>query len=375
MLTVFADQHLYKIREIAPTGINLHFYDPEEGFPSQLDQADALLVRTVTDINKKTLPNIPKNLKFVGTGSAGIDHIDTEYLASHGIEATNSAGCNARSVAEYVITALLLWGEQKNITLENETIGIIGVGHVGQALQKMLDSLGWSYRLYDPPRSERNPSFESAELREVLDCSVLTFHTPLHEEGKHSTYHWLNQKKISGRRYKMVINTARGGVIDGQALMQAKASGRVEDMIIDVWENEPAFDDNVARTAFIATPHIAGYSIQAKFRATKMVVDQMVTHFGLDLPIASLNKKKEQITLPDQDYDSLSLPDLLTTIHPIKKYGCELNKLIGIESESKKTKFSRLRTSMPLRNEYAYLGLPAALIRSFPFLHKIGINI
>lgn len=371
MITVFADQHLFKIKEIVPEEIDLRFYDPEDGLPANLDDADALLIRTVTNINKDTLPDIPGKLKFVGTGSAGTDHVDTGFLAKHGIQFAHSAGCNARSVAEYVVTSLMIWSNCKNIDLQQETIGIIGVGHVGTALQNMLQKLDWNYTLYDPPRAEREDSFQSASPRELMECSILTFHTPLHDNGKHSTHHWLDVEKLSGRNFKLVINTSRGGVVDEQALLDAMDAGRLGDIIIDVWENEPHFDDHVAQKAFISTPHIAGYSIQAKFRATSMIVESMLDFFSLELPIGTLNEPPESVTLNTHRTDRLQLHEVLKNIHPVKKYHQELTSLIGLSPQRKATRFRRLRTGIPFRNEFSNLQIPNAILDTYPLLYKI----
>ncbi|MFH5883078.1 4-phosphoerythronate dehydrogenase [Halalkalibaculum sp. DA3122] len=374
MLTVFADQHLFKAREIVPDEIDLRFYDPEKGLPAPLDEVDALLIRTVTGINAGTLGEPPPTLKFVGTGSAGTDHVDTDFLAAHGIRFAHSAGCNARSVAEYVVTSLIIWSDRNNIDLEQEIIGIVGVGHVGTVLQQMCDDLGWQHILFDPPRAEREKAFKSAELVELLEASILTFHTPLHDHGVHSTYHWLNHEYLADHRFKLVINTSRGGVVDEQALLRAISSGTVDDMIIDVWENEPNFDNEVAENAFIATPHIAGYSVQAKYRATKMVVDQMIEHFSLDLPVNKLTNSKEAVCFEGQDIETLSLAQVLQQVHPVQQYADALNKLVGLAIDLKKKRFNRLRTSMPFRNEYTFLKVPEPLVRRFPVLSKLGIS-
>ncbi|MDX1637340.1 MAG: NAD(P)-dependent oxidoreductase, partial [Balneolaceae bacterium] len=241
VITVFADKHLYQIDEILPDPLNLHYYDPEQGLPSNLDEADALLVRTVTEVNEQTLSPVPTNLRFVGTGSAGIDHIDTDFLQRHGIRAANSAGCNARSVAEYVVTALLLWSQKEKVNLKNECIGIAGVGHVGSELKKLLDDLQWPCRCYDPPRAERDPGFSTVTRNELLECSILTFHTPLTFDGTYATHHLLDADLLSTNAFKLVINSARGGVVDEQAVLEAKSAGRLHDLVIDVWEEEPCF--------------------------------------------------------------------------------------------------------------------------------------
>lgn len=374
MITVLADQHLFKIKEIIPDEINLQLYDPENGLPGNIDQADALLIRTVTKINKHTLHPIPKKLKFLATGSAGTDHVDIDFLKEHGVGFAYSPGCNARSVAEYVVTALLIWAEKKQVDLDAESIGIIGAGHVGSALLNVLDRMKWKYVCYDPPRAARDSSFHSAELSDVLNCSILSFHTSLTCKGSYPTYHWLDKEKLSGNKFKLILNTARGGVVDEQALLQSLQTGRVEDMIMDVWENEPLFNDTVAQKAFIATPHIAGYSVQSKFRASKMIVEALARYFSLNLPIHPLPEKVHNPISGNQKARDFSLLDIFDRIHPIKNYHNALKKLAGMERTQKTRKFNRLRTSIPYRNEYDKLIIPKAILGEFPVLNGLIIK-
>lgn len=371
MITVFADRHLFKINEIVPTEIDLNLYDPEKGLPGDLHKADALLIRTVTPINKKTLSPVPEKLKFIGTGSAGTDHVDESFLHEHGITFSYAAGCNAQSVAEYVVTALLLWSEQRAVDLNREKIGIIGVGHVGSALHNLLEKLNWSYVLYDPPRMARDPSFESADLAELLSCSILTFHTPLTRKGDHPTFHWLDRDKLVSKSYKLVINTSRGGVINETDLKQSMKDGNVQDIIIDVWKNEPLFNDKLAEKAFIATPHIAGYSIQSKFRASKLIVDDMTNFFSLKTETCSLAHNYEQVRFPPQNHHTLTLSSILKRIHPISKYDGELRKLIGVARAEKKKRFRELRTLIPYRNEFAYLKMPVSIFEKKSLLKEL----
>jgi len=370
--TVFADQHLYKISEIMPDSIDLRLYDPADGLPGDLDQADALLVRTVTKVNKHTLNPVPKRLKFVGTGSAGTDHVDNRFLRSHNITFAHSAGCNADSVAEYVVTGLLIWAEQREVDLSKECIGIVGVGHVGRALKKKLDRLGWEYVLYDPPRELRDDSFNSASLPDLLECSILTFHTPLTREGNHPTYHWLDREKLAGREFKLVINTSRGEVIDEEAVLDAMDAGTVGDIIIDVWNDEPLFHDRTARRAFIATPHIAGYSKQSKFRATAMVVEALCDHFSLNPTGLSLQHEETPALSEDAfDPEELTPAGLLCRLHPINDYRQLLMKLVGFEEEQKRTGFYRARTCLPYRNEYPYLRIPEEYLDKYSVLNTL----
>ena len=370
MINVLADKHLVNICKFMPPGVNLELYDPSTFDNTLPNDVDAFLIRTVTKINPQTFSTFPEQLRFIGTGSAGTDHVDIPHLQKNGITFADAAGCNARSVAEYVAVALLLWAEETGVRLQDFTVGIVGVGHAGGEVNKLLHALGVPTVTYDPPREERDRDFTSATREDVLACPILTFHIPLTKTGNYPTRHWLNQKVLAEKSFKLVINAARGGVIDEHALLQAHKNQTVENYILDVWENEPVFDDAVARNAFIKTPHIAGYSVQAKNRSSRMIADAMASHFEIEEQQSNLEKTEKgsaQRTPPE----FWSLTDALTFYHPIRDYETRFKMLIGRAAEGKSTGFSRIRTGQPLRNEFNYLHIPGTVIKKFPTLEKL----
>ncbi len=372
MINVLADQYLYNIQSYLPENINLQFFDPSEGLPSDISNIHGMLIRTVIPINKQTLPEIPSQLSFIGTASAGTDHVDIDYLQSHDITFADAAGCNARSVAEYVATALLLWDEKRSADLQKLIAGIVGVGHVGTQVSKLLDNLDISTVLYDPPRENRDSNFTSASLSEVLDCDILSFHTPLTETGDYPTYHWLDSEKLANRAFDLIINSARGGVVDETALLQAKRTGRVRDIIIDVWEDEPQVQLETAQEAFIKTPHIAGYSVQAKNNASKFVADALIDHFELPAPN---NQDAGSTRVVEKSIDKFdSLGELLTFLHPIKEYEAELSDILQQHFNDRGQRFNKLRAEFPLRNEFAQTLLPATYFEQFPILKLLGFS-
>ena len=372
MIHLLADRNLYQLERYLPPAVDLEYYDPAQGLPSNAPQADALLVRTVTKVNAKTLPLQDSRLRFVGTGSAGTDHVDIDYLENHGVHFASAAGCNARAVAEYVTTVLLMWAENNKVPVEELSIGIIGVGHVGTTLQDLLDKIGVKTVGYDPPRAEREEDYHSASLEEVLNCDVLTFHTPLTYNGNWPTYHWLDNTKLNSREYKLMINASRGGVIDEQALLEAHRDHRIDDFVLDVWENEPDFRDSSARQSWIATPHIAGYSEQAKHRATWMVCRSMAENLELKLPKAP--HYQPQYVDPGNSQEPKSLADMLSRVHPIMKYDHALRGLIGLKSAPKSKKFAQLRVEKPFRFEYQWIQMPTRCITQYPVLNKLDIT-
>lgn len=368
MLKIIADQNLYKLTSFLPADIDLRFYDPSDGIPDTTG-FDALLLRTVTKLHAKSFPGIPSSLKFIGTGSSGSDHIDIEYLESKGITFADAKGCNARAVAEYIITSLLLWQENKKVKLQDFTYGIIGAGKAGSAVADVFKKFGLNYKLFDPPREQRDSDFTSSSIEEILNCDILTFHVPLTCSGEFSTYHWLNEQKLSGQSFKLILNAARGGVIDEENLIEAMNTGAVDDIVIDVWENEPDFNPEVLEQAFISTPHIAGYSEQAKLNASMMVCEKLCEFFGLKCPPTENLYETKSIKLASLNY---SFKDLLLRLHPIKEYDAVLRDLSYRLDRTKL--FAKLRTDRPFRFEYGFLKLEDELLRTFDELKYLGFK-
>ncbi|WP_234567253.1 4-phosphoerythronate dehydrogenase [Rhodohalobacter sp. 614A] len=347
-MKVLADKHLYALEQLVPNDAELKTYDPESGFPEGVTNYDALLIRTVTKLNSETLPK-SGNLKFVGSATAGFDHVDINHLKSLGIEFARSEGCNANAVAEYMLTALYRWGQLRDEQIEDLKIGVIGCGNTGGSLIGYLRKLGIEYVPYDPPKADREEKFTSAELHELLSCDVLTFHTPLTNNGVHSTYHICNEKWLENS-FKLIINASRGGVVDEKALLESKRLGLVRDFILDVWENEPLFSGKIADQALIATPHIAGYSREAKWKASEIVVRTMVEFFGEPYSPPNQNELPENSSLADPE--RLTFADFLWKNHKIDFYDQELRKLIGLSADEKGQKFADLRSNTSTRFEF-----------------------
>jgi erythronate-4-phosphate dehydrogenase len=359
---------LYKIKELIPTGCKLSLYNPSDGLPD-IAATEALLIRTVTTLNAETLPSPPKQLTFIGTGSSGMDHLDNDYLEDQGIKLASANGCNARTVAEYVVTAMLLWKEKHQPKKPFGKVGVIGVGKAGSAVTALLADFGIEFEAYDPPREQRDADFKSASLQEVMDCDILTFHVPLNKKGPHPTFHWLDEKKLHGKSYELVINAARGGVIDEMALMKYYVEGSVHNYVLDVWEGEPDFNTEVAKHAFIATPHIAGYSEQAKVNATKMICNKLAAYF-------ELGSGSVQYEIPDRSEDlahiQYDLTKLITRLHPILGYDQALRDLT--HRPDRIILFRNLRNEWPYRLEYPSIKIRQDLLDTFPELINLGIQ-
>lgn len=258
--------------------------------------ADALIVRTRTRCNRELLEGT--QVKFIATATIGYDHIDTEYCREAGITWTNCPGCNAGSVEQYVRSVLGLLQRKKGLDLKNATIGVVGVGHVGSRVARTAKLLGMRVLLNDPPRADKGESGFVDLATIARECDVITFHTPLIQDGIYRTYHLVDKDFLfSLKRAPYLINSSRGEVVDTASLLASLAAGKVKDVVIDTWENEPLISRDLLEAAFLATPHIAGYSADGKANATRMSLEALCRFFGMEVEF--------EITPPEgpSDYD------------------------------------------------------------------------
>lgn len=239
--------------------------------PDTVRDAQGLIVRTRTRCGRELLEN--SDVRMVATATIGTDHIDTAWCRSRGIEVRNAAGCNARGVLHWVAAVLVHAMTARGMKPQQTTLGIIGVGHVGSLVREYAVRWGFRTVCCDPPREEREHcGFVSAQ--EVFrQADIVTLHVPLDD----STRHMVGAGLI-GSRTPFIINASRGEVTDTAALL---ASGA--DFALDVWENEPHIDLRALARAEIATPHIAGYSLQGKANASAAVVQAAAGYFGFPL--------------------------------------------------------------------------------------------
>lgn len=240
--------------------------------------ADALFTRTRTRCDAKMLEG--SRCRFIATATIGTDHIDLDYCRDRGIATANAPGCNAPAVAQWVLASALTLRRDDPRSL---TMGIVGVGHVGGQLERWAHQLGYRLLLCDPPRAEREGADGFVSLDTIArEADIITFHTPLTRTGAHATYHLGGERFFKSlKRRPLVMNAARGAVLDTAAAIAAIRGGLTGPVAIDTWEGEPSISLELLSLADIATPHIAGYSLMGKVRATAMALDAFSLHFGL----------------------------------------------------------------------------------------------
>lgn len=280
---------------------DVDYLAPEAFTPESVRDADALIVRTRTRCDEQLLGQ--SRCSMVATATIGTDHIDLPWCAAHGIEVANAAGCNAPAVAQYVFSSLMAI---VNRPLSQHTIGIVGVGHVGSIVERWARQMDMRVLVCDPPRQAAEGGSQWCSLQHVAEqADIITFHTPLDD----TTRHMAGEDFLASlRRQPIVINAARGPVVDTEALVRALDAGQVGHAVIDCWEGEPAIDKRLLDRCVIATPHIAGYSYEGKVRGTRMAVDAVCRHFGLphiDMPqqvaAGAAERVKPWMMLPSYD--------------------------------------------------------------------------
>lgn len=260
-------------------------YLPTRAFVhEQVKDADVLIVRSPNKCDRALLEG--SRVKFIASATIGYDHIDIDYCRENGIKWVNSPGCNASSVAQYILSGLIELSHKEGFSLHDKTYGIVGVGNVGRQVERVYQAYGLSYLKCDPPRAEQEGSEGFVSLREIAEsCDIISFHVPLERKGAHPTYHLADEDFFRSLKKKpYYINVARGSVHDTPALLRAKQEGLIRGMIIDCWENEPEISLELLAKASIATPHIAGFSADGKANGTRMCLEAIVKEYGIDLP-------------------------------------------------------------------------------------------
>ncbi len=368
-MKILADAHIPYLEGVAEQYGEVEYLPGNKFTKETIKDKDALIVRTVTHFGEEILSG--SNVKLICSATIGFDHIDTEFCDANGVAWRTAPGCNANSVEQYITASLLYLADKYKFDLKDKTIGIIGVGNVGSKVEVACKKMGMRVLLNDPPREEKEGSAIFVDLDTIKkECDFITVHTPLTKTGKHKTYHLVDDKFLNEVAKKpFIINAARGGVTSNESLKAAIKGGKISGVVMDCWENEPEIDRELLFIADIATPHIAGYSADGKWTATKMSIENLRGFFNLDV---------------EPDYSSI--PDPLNPI--IDLHGIDEENQLAYavwhsydpikESEELKQypeKFYWFRSNYPLRREYKAYTVVNAAFSVNDLLSKLGFNI
>ena len=288
-----ADRDIPFLAGVLEAWFDVRYLPGREIGPVEVHDAAALLVRTRTRCNAALLEG--SSVRMIATATIGMDHIDRDYCASRGIAVASAPGCNAAAVAQYVMAALRALGQDKTGT----TLGIVGAGHVGSRVAEAARKAGLRVLLNDPPREAAEGPAGFTPLPELLEKSdIVTLHIPLWPENRDFADAAFFAQLRPGASF---INASRGEVVDEDALLASRT--KLDRLVVDVWKNEPDINLALLAAADIATPHIAGYSIQGKINGTQAVVRAVGESFGIESLKSFVVK---DIALPQEPYDILA---------------------------------------------------------------------
>lgn len=258
---------------------------------------DGLIVRNRTQVRGAVLDQAER-LKVVGRLGVGLDNLDTAALDARGIPYFPATGANSLSVVEYVLTsamvllrgayfanAAMLAGRFPKAELlgresEGKTMGLIGYGAIAQDLAIKAKALGFTILAYDPYLPADHPAWAHATSASPSDMAgqadVISLHVPLTD----GTQHLVDAAFLAAMKSDAIlINAARGGVVDEDALCAALKSGQIGGAAVDVFEEEPLGAESAAKFAdlpnLILTPHIAGNTVESNVRVSGVVADRV----------------------------------------------------------------------------------------------------
>ena len=346
-MNIVADENMALVQEFFSDLGDLRCYAGRQLKQEYLVNADILLVRSVTQVNADLLIDTP--VRFVGSATIGADHLDLSWLQQQGVKATTAPACNARSVVEYVFSALAYLQEHLKIEMSQKTLGIVGLGNVGYLLAKVASQLGFKVIGCDP--FVQKEDVVQLPLEGLLtEADIICLHTPLTKQGAYPTHHLLSAHNLKClKQGAILLNAGRGAVIDNQALLSFIKSNPnyLAAVVLDVWEAEPEIDVNLVANVDIATPHIAGYSLEGKWRGTEMIY-QAVCHF---LQIKPQHKLADFLPINNQVFTWPNLPSiwqnyarLLRQIYPIEQDDCALRQTMScVTKEERALAFDQLR--------------------------------
>lgn len=337
-----------------------------------VEQADVLLVRSVTNVNRALLEG--SKVRFVGTCTIGTDHLDLDYFNEAGITWSSAPGCNARGVVDYVLGSLMTLAEIEGVDLSQRTYGVVGAGEVGGRLIKVLKALGWNVKVCDPPRQAADGG-EYVSLEQIIQqCDVISLHTPLTCSGDDATWHLFDQQRL--RQLKQgawLINAARGPVVDNAALREVLLEREDLQAVLDVWEKEPEVDVALAELCVLATPHIAGYSLDGKQRGTAQIYQAYCAFIGqpADIQLSDLLPAAwlSEVSLHGGSDPAWALAMLCRGVYDPRRDDADFRRsLVGNVAEQRAA-FDVLRKQYPVRREIE--GLKVRIEGDGPALRQI----
>lgn len=383
-MLILADENIPLVQELFSPWAKLERLSALDFTPEKVKNAHSLLVRSVTPVNEQLLAG--SQVKFVGTATIGTNHLATDYLTAAGIHWVNAPGSNAVSVVEYVLSALLNLAQEQKFNLSNKKIGLVGAGNIGSRLASRLTRLGCQVWVADPllnsaqEEALTSQGIQLASLEEVIAAvDILSLHTPLTTQGEYPTLNLLAEKELTALQGKVLINTSRGEVIHQPSLLAALQKPNPPLLILDVFANEPAIDKQLVDACWLATPHIAGYSLDGKLQGSWQVFNRWCEFLGIEhqqqltdfLPPSQLTHLSLNATMTAQQACYLAASSLYQPLVDMHRLVNSLKNPQQTPSQS----FQHLRKTYPIRREFATTQVITANPEQKQALAALGFNL
>lgn len=368
---IVADENIPLLDEFFAAFGSIHRLPGRGITAADVRDADLLLVRSVTPVNRALLEG--SRVRFVGTCTIGTDHLDLDYFAEAGIAWSSAPGCNARGVVDYVLGSVLTLAEREGVDPAARVYGVVGAGQVGGRLVDLLRGLGWQVRVCDPPR-QATEGGDFVSLEQIIDeCDVISLHTPLDA----STRHLFDATRLATLKPgTWLINASRGAVVDNAALRTLLPQRPDLKVVLDVWEGEPQADVELAALCQLATPHIAGYSLDGKLRGTAQIYQACCSVLGVaeQVSLAELLPAPwlRELSIDGNADPAWALASLCRAVYDPRRDDADFRRSLVGDADTRRAAFDRLRKHYPMRREIDGLtvriqgdSLPlAALVRA-----------
>ena len=355
-MKIVADENIPFVKEAFKNIGEVSTYAGRDMSPDKVKDAEVLLVRSITKVNEKLLSG--SKVRFVGTATIGVDHIDTDYLTKNNIAFSSAPGSNAESVAQYVTSVLLNLLKAKCEEISGKTIGVVGVGNTGSRVARNAEAMGMNVLLNDPPLERRTGDPKYLPINDLFEADFISLHVPLTKEGIDATYHLVDEDFLGKMKSgSVLINSSRGAVVDNKVLLSALKNKTISDSVLDVWENEPDISIELLNSVEIGTPHIAGYSYDGKVRGTEMLYSALCDFLDVE------KIWDPEVLMPKPDVPSLKINisdkseteilfEAVTAVYDVKGDDKNLRKTVDLSQEERKLYFDKLRKQYPIRREF-----------------------
>jgi len=382
-LCIVADDHIWgaesAFTHLAGFDVDLRLLENKHINHAALSDADILLTRSATQVNEALLAGTA--VRFSATATIGDDHYDKPWLDAHGIRWANAAGSSTASVLEYMLTVLFDLHARNMINISQTCIGVIGVGRIGTALATLCEAMGMTVLLNDPPRQREEGGTAFCSLNTILaEADIISLHTPLIRSAADCTVHLLSQTEMNAFEGKGIINAGRGQCVDNAALCGWLDADDGHFAVLDCWEHEPAPLSNLINHSgmAIATPHIAGHSVEGKAANTQYIYNALCRFLAIEpqwdmtdeLPVFPA-----PVEIPYQADTWQSLHAASQALYPISNDDTVMRSWAELSSGDLAQSFAQYRRNYPARRDWQHAAIRLADADAVNLAQAIGFKV